>query len=255
MSYILNALKHSESQRSRGEVPHLDSQPAFVTAAPRRLSARLWPWLALFAGVALLLGLGWVGFAGGERPAPAVGPPATAPVAMPAAVPAPVAVSPPALGLPALQEMAGVRIRLGEEVQPLLTAPATAAAPAPANPALVLDLPVSGGFVPRAAAPQSLSQPFPARPGAPLASEPAATERLSGVSHWKTAPPELQKQLRELAFTAHIYSANPASRFVRVSGRTLHEGDPLGAELQLLQITRDGLVFSYQGAKFWMGAN
>jgi general secretion pathway protein B len=262
MSYILNALKHSESQRSRGEVPHLDSQPECGTPARSRLGVWLWPWAALFAGAALLFGLGWVGFAGSQRQASAVSPPAPVVAPVPSASSAPTAAeSPP--GLSALQQMAGVRIRLGEALQPLSTA-AEAAAPLPVTPKLVLNLPVSGGFVPPAVAPrsvsqpfqaQSVSQPFQAQAGVAPPSAVAPAEQLSGVSHWKTAPPELQKQLRELAFTAHIYSRNPAARFVRVSGRTLHEGDPFGAELQVLQITRDGLVFSYREAKYWIGTN
>ncbi|MFZ3184545.1 MAG: general secretion pathway protein GspB [Pseudomonas sp.] len=265
MSYILNALKHSESQRSRGEIPHVDSQPEFVTAAPNRLSQRAWQWALWLAVAVLLIGLGWVGLGGraeDDRELP-VAPPPAAVLAPPAAtaslsVPnvAPVAVPPPAPGLPALQEMAGVRVRLGEAVQPLIPEPAQVNGVAASGPQVVLDLPVSSGFVPPANGPSSLSQPFPAQAGAPASvSETPAAERLNGVSHWKTAPPELQKQLRELAFTAHIYSINPASRFIRVSGHTLHEGDPLAAELQLLQITRDGLVLGYHGEKFWMGAN
>jgi general secretion pathway protein B len=261
MSYILNALKHSENQRSRGEVPHLDSQPECGTPAPRRLGAWVWPWAALFAAAALLFGLGWVGFAGSQRQVPAVNLPAPAFAPAPVASPAPAAAE-PSPGLSALQQMAGVRIRLGEALQPLSPAD-EAAATLPVTPRLVLNLPVSGGFVPPAVAlrsvsqpfqAQSVSQPFQAQAGVAPASEVAPAEQLSGVSHWKTAPPELQKQLRELAFTAHIYSSNPAARFVRVSGRTLHEGAPFGAELQLLQITRDGLVFSYRKDKFWMGA-
>ena len=149
-----------------------------------------------------------------------------------------------------------MRVRLGEAVQPLIPEPAQVNGVAASGPQVVLDLPVSSGFVPPANGPSSLSQPFPAQAGAQASvSETPAAERLNGVNHWKTAPPELQKQLRELAFTAHIYSINPASRFIRVSGHTLHEGDPLAAELQLLQITRDGLVLGYHGEKYWMGAN
>jgi general secretion pathway protein B len=262
MSYILNALKNSESQRSRGEIPHLDSQPAFVTVGASRLSRQLRGWAVALAGLALLLGLVWWQFVAVQQQAPAVSPPAatspaataTAPASSNSASAVPVAAAESPPGLPALQEMAGVRIRLGEALQPLSMAAETVAAPSAAPP-LVLNLPVSGGFVPPAVVPQSVSQPFRAPAGAAPSSEDAPAEQLSGVNHWKTGPAELQKQLRELAFTAHIYSSNPAARFVRVSGRTLHEGEPLGPDMQLLQITRDGLVFSYRGAKFWIGTN
>jgi len=45
MSYILNALKHSESQRNRGEIPHIDSQPEFGKVPSRKWTDHLWKWL------------------------------------------------------------------------------------------------------------------------------------------------------------------------------------------------------------------
>ncbi|MFZ3204831.1 MAG: hypothetical protein WA161_13260, partial [Pseudomonas sp.] len=62
MSYILNALKHSESQRNRGEIPHIDSQPEFGKVQSRKWTEHLWKWLALAALVALLLSLAWMLF-------------------------------------------------------------------------------------------------------------------------------------------------------------------------------------------------
>jgi len=261
MSYILNALKHSETQRNRGEIPHIDSQPEFVKAPPGRLGERAWKLAALVAVAALLLSLAWVRF-GGDRSAisePLPARPPLAELAAPVPAPQPSAPSPAvppvteplerAPGLPALQDMAGVRIRLEEDAMPGAGAAAAALPAAPESPPVVLEMPVSGGVTPREAAPLLPS------PGASAASAAPPAEVLNGVNHWKTLPADIQKQLREMAFTAHIYSANPAARFIRVSGRTLHEGEQLGAELQLQQITRDGIVFTYHGDKFWMGSN
>ena len=260
MSYILNALKHSESQRNRGEIPHIDSQPEFGKVQSRKWTEHLWKWLALAALVALLLSLAWMLF--DTAPSSVQGTPAaSAPIAEPATLqPTPRGSTPLALpepleqapGLPALQDMAGVRIRLDDAAAP---SSAAASAPVPGvreSPRIVLDMPVSRGVV---TAP--VQQPWSARPEPPVVREtaPEEGEGLSGVNHWKTLPADMQKQMREMAFTAHIYSSDPAARFIRVSGRTLREGDLLSAQLKLQQIARDGIVFSYNGEKFWFGFN
>lgn len=262
MSYILNALKQSESQRNRGEIPHIDSQPEFGKVQSRKWSEPLWKWLALAALVALLLSLAWRLFdaapsAVQETPAAsaAAGEPAALQPAEDAMPLAPPESSEQAPGLPALQGMAGVRIRLDDDV-----APSPAVAPSPGereSPRVVLDMPVSLGVAaPPAtasatvrAAPQVVRKPLPVRDEAPPA------EVISGVNHWKNLPAPMQKQMREMAFTAHIYSSDPSARFIRVSGRTLREGDRLSAQLQLQQIARDGIVFSYSGEKYWFGFN
>jgi len=252
MSYILNALKHSENQRNRGEIPHIDSQPEFAKAAPSKWTEHAWKWLALAAVAVLLASLAWMRFGAGPSAidqTPPVSPPRAEPGVPAVALPQPAPLE-QAPGLPALQDMAGVRISLGEN-----PAAGVEVAPAPSpggreSPRIVLDLPVSSGVTPSPAA------PLPAVPVEPPAvRETPPAEVLSGVSHWKTLPAEAQKQLREMAFTAHIYSGDPAARFIRVSGRTLHEGDQLSADLHLQQITRDGIVFSYRGDKFWFGFN
>lgn len=124
MSYILEALRRSQAERERGQVPGLNAQPSAVAALPTPPEGARWPWL-LPAGLA---GLGAVALLFWWWPAP-VKPPvapvapvalvAPAPTATPAAAPGPatlpVVVSAPALPAPA--------------------APAVAAAPMPAAPA------------------------------------------------------------------------------------------------------------------------
>lgn len=250
MSYILNALKHSENQRNRGEIPHIDSQPEFVKAPANRWSERTWKWLALTLVLILLVGLVWL--RAGEAPSTPEQAPAGAEAPAAAPEPAPPPAQQQAPGLPALENMAGVRIRLDDapavETQP----------PVPGmreSPRIVLELPLSGGVTPRPAPPVAPAPAADAPLAAPVVRETAPAETLSGVSHWKTLPSEAQQQLRELAFTAHVYSGDAAARFIRVSGRTLREGDRLNAELQLQQITRDGVVLGYRGDKFWFGFN
>jgi general secretion pathway protein B len=264
MSYILNALKHSESQRNRGEIPHIDSQPEFGKVQSRKWGEQLWKWLALAALLALLLSLAWRLFdaapnAVQEAPAAsaAADEPATlqpAQDAMPLALPEPSGQAP---GLPALQGMAGVRIRLDDAVAP---SSAVESAPLPGgrkSPRVVLDMPVSLGVAaPPTPAPTAVrATPPVVREALPVRDEAPPEEAISGVNHWKKLPAAMQKQMREMAFTAHIYSSDPAARFIRVSGRTLREGDQLNVQLKLQQIARDGIVLIYGGDKFWFGFN
>jgi len=262
MSYILNALKHSESQRNRGEIPHIDSQPEFGKVPSRKWSEHLWKWLALAALVALLLSLAWRLFdsvpnALQETPAAstaAVEPAALQPAqdAMPLALPES---SEQAPGLPALQGMAGVKIRLDDDVA--ASPEVASASDGRESPRVVLDMPVRLGVAaPPTPAPTAVrATPPVVREALPVRDEAPPEEAISGVNHWKKLPAEMQKQMREMAFTAHIYSSDPAARFIRVSGRTLREGDLLSAQLKLQQIARDGIVLSYGGDKFWFGFN
>ncbi len=113
MSYILDALRRSQAERERGQVPGLDAQLATAEApAPaRRFNAVLWLGLGLgVCGLAALL-MWW------QRPAtPTVlAPPQAAPVVpLPTPAPLPRVVSVP----PAVQA-------------PVAAPPAVAAAPAP----------------------------------------------------------------------------------------------------------------------------
>ncbi|VXB08976.1 conserved hypothetical protein [Pseudomonas sp. 8AS] len=253
MSYILNALKQSESQRNLGEIPHIDTaqEPSSPYRPPRRRGiGRGW---AMLAGLLPVLAVGWVMM--NRQPAPPAEPPAP-PVAIapsqaaPAAVvaaPAPAAPSDPqAPGLSQLQSMAGTRIQLDD--QP----PARPAAP------VVLELPLPAGRVtpPQASLPRERQAPPPPIPqrGAEDAGQGQGAQ-LNGVSHWKGLPSGIQRQVRELGINAHVYSADSSARFIRAKGRSLHEGDRLTDELQLQQITSDGIVFTYQGAPYWMRLN
>lgn len=245
MSYILNALKQSESQRNLGDVPHIDT--AQEPAQPYRPGRRnAWRWALLGGGLLLVLSLGALWLA--NRPAPTP-PSATAPPAMPTELPLPLAAeSPPAEpqapGLSQLQTMAGTRIQLDDQAPPAQQATAP----------ITLELPVSAGRVPPpTAAVEREQQPAPAIPQRRDAE--AGQGIPSGVSHWKTLPASMQTQLRELGINALVYSSDSSARFIRAKGRSLREGDKLGDGLPLQQITRDGIIFGYQDGRYWMRLN
>jgi general secretion pathway protein B len=254
MSYILNALKQSESQRNLGEIPHIDTAQEPASAyrpVQRRGIGRGW---AMLAGLLPVLAVGWVMM--NRQPEPPAEPPAPAATVVPAPAPAPPAVSPvpaatpddpQAPGLSQLQSLAGTRIQLDDQ-------------PPPARPAapVVLELPLPAGRVtpPQAALTREHRAPPPPIPqrGAEDAGQGQGAQ-LNGVSHWKDLPSGIQRQVRELGINAHVYSADSRARFIRAKGRSLREGDRLTDELQLQQITSDGIVFTYQGAPYWMRLN
>lgn len=264
MSYILNALKQSENQRSRGDIPHVDTQQEIAGNDSRPAASRgLWRWWALIASAALLLLLAWV--LAGKLGAPADAPLLANAALQPAGeTPAPVAdsLTPPAAeltsvdpspatalapGLEHLQEASGLRVQLDDAE--------------PARAPVVLEMPVPAGRVasPAPSPPTSLAI-APSRtteiPQRRDADESTPDDpRLRDVTHWKGLPSAVQRQLRELGINAHVYSSDASTRFIRAGGRTLREGDRLNAELRLQFITRDGIVLGYQDRKYWMRLN
>jgi general secretion pathway protein B len=63
-------------------------------------------------------------------------------------------------------------------------------------------------------------------------------------------PPNIQAKLPEFRISAHFYSSNPASRLASVNGRVLREGQKLATGLTLREITRDGLIFTFETYTF-----
>jgi hypothetical protein len=50
----------------------------------------------------------------------------------------------------------------------------------------------------------------------------------------------------------HFYAKDPDRRLVRISGRLLHQGDWLSDDLQLVEITPNGVALDYLGESFVM---
>ncbi|RVU47440.1 general secretion pathway protein GspB [Rubrivivax rivuli] len=90
MSYILEALRRSQAERERGQVPGLNAQPGAVAALPPRPEGPPWRWvlpLGLLALGAVLLAV-WA-WRSAAKPVPAAAPAPAVVAAPPAAPPAP----------------------------------------------------------------------------------------------------------------------------------------------------------------------
>jgi general secretion pathway protein B len=241
MSYILDALRKSESERRQGRVPDLGHQVQFVhKPGKKRRSAGSWIAIGLVLN-AVVIGLAlwfWlpeqaeqpgapvaetstpdpeVAQSGAiERPEPAPVPEqAETPVDEPAA----------ASGAPAIDQ---------DQEMPVIIRPGQQPEPYAANePTLIV-------------------------PGESLASvssagDPSAPAELPArVPHLVELPLSFQKSIPDLTFNSHVYSNQASSSRVMINGNYLRIGQSFSG-IRVEKITEDGVVLSKDGRVFRVG--
>jgi general secretion pathway protein B len=219
MSFILDALKKSESERQR------QAGPALLEMRIVRPARQLPIW-ALVIGTVLILSvaaLAWVVL----RPGPA---PATAAATTPAPAGTAPAAGAAAATVPAAQN-------------PVATAPAVPVAPL-AAPAQVASA--------EPAAQNSAGADNNPADTEPAVSAPAGRNAESSTAGLRTYN-ELGGSLPELRLDLHVYAANPTERYAFINMHKVHEGDTTVEGAQVKEITRDGVVLDYRGTEFLLG--
>lgn len=223
MSFILDALKKSESERQRQSVPGLMD----ARSAPQRRG--LPPW-AIVTGalLALLVAvLGTLQLRQALHPARA---------AQAAAAPAPVSAATAATPARPATATGGAD---QAHFSPMDAAPAVYAP----------EIPVDQGPGGHEAAP---SAP-PARPSAQR-SGPAAQATDGPIDEVLPELSELNlgggQALPDLHLDVHVYATNPADRFVYINMHRYREGSVVSEGLTIERIRRDGVVMDYQGLRF-----
>jgi general secretion pathway protein B len=218
MSFILDALKKSESERNRQAGPALLE----VRVAPRRVRLPLW---ALIILIALGLNLGVIGYLLLRRQPAAPVPaspqvPTSAPVAAtpaPSVLPAPAArVAPAALPDPAL----------ATTPLPAAADSGTGVNPADFAPAL-----------PRSAAPTTSSV------ASPSAAEVMGLPTLNDLNAAGANLPELRLSL-------HVYDNDASRRYVLLNSTRMREGETTPDGIRLERVTETGAVLSWRGRRF-----
>jgi general secretion pathway protein B len=199
MSYILDALRRSQAERERGQLPHLHAQPATLGLAPNAAAARSWLWPGL-AVLALLL-LGALVLLLLRRAEPAVALVAVAPAAAP-----PLVVTAPVAPAPTLPVVVSAP-------------PAAAAYPAPAVVKTRPETSAQALAKAAAKAPDQAQAPANVKTPTPPAKAEPVTLTLAQLS------PEQRRELPALVVSGSVWSDNAASRFVILNGQLLHEGD------------------------------
>ena len=224
MSLILEALRKSEADRRRGEVPNVHAE---LSPSPdaRRIVIPAWIWW-LLAAVIVLIGLWLLRDALTRTPSTPVAPASAHAAAIPAS-------SRQAIALPPVSHLSPV--------------PASTESTSPRPPAAVV--------VPKPATQPAPDITMPATTRAPgafvLPPAPPATTTISsstGFLQLSNLSVEERKALPPLKLSMHMWNDDPTQRFVILDGNRLHEGDRIG-DAVVTAITADGVVLDWNGRR------
>ncbi len=284
MSLIAEALRKSEAERRRGQVPSLVSLEDW-TPRPRQRESRRGA--SFVAGVAVAL-LAMAGAAGWFLPALrerlAGNPPATVPAADSAAAPAPAVPPVPAATpastpapLPTVDARPSDRVT-SVNVTPSAPAPVEPLAPAasrpppsppatttadngttPAPPAAPSEPPFRSPAPPppyeRSSTPDGSPAPPPiaAAPPGPVGGAPATPPVVAEHVPLLAELPDGQRSaLPALKLNMHVYAKDPANRFVLVNGNRLAEGESGSDGVRVVEIRPDGVVVDAKSVRVFL---
>jgi len=150
--------------------------------------------------------------------------------------------------------------------RPAPPAPPAAVSPRPAEaPPVLAPRPVPAKVRPLSAETEAGADPELERPAPPPAPrvEPYAAEKaaaarefaephvsVAGLPSIHQLPAQSTAGLPALNIDLHVYSGDPAQRFVIINGQRLHEGDQLKEGPAVERITPDGAILNHQGTRF-----
>lgn len=250
MSFILDALKKSESDRQRQSGPSLFE----VKVAPPRRRLPLWA-----VAIAVLLAINLIVIAwmllrhpAAPNPSTAAGsaPSAAAPVvaraAPPASPAAPAGSEPAPAAAPAVDQRSG---------RPDETAASGARSRAESPPATAASTAPSDSAPAHAPAGNSPSDYAPAvePPTTPGSAASAGAGSTDGLAIYQQIVNSAN--LPELHLDLHVYADRPQGRFAMINMHRVAEGDSLPNGVQVDAIRPDGVVLSYHGTRFLLPRN
>jgi len=228
VSYILDALRKSETERRQGKVPDLGQQVQLIhrPKKKRSISASVWLALALLINAAVFAVVFWPergGIASTDQQQPPASPVTQAPV----------------------ETSRSATVETGESIEQ------------PAADERVAETGEMEESEPQAVAeePEVAEKPTIIVPsvntsdGNPVLPE---TESSGRVPHLVELPLSFQKSIPDLTFNSHLYSSDPSSSRVMINDNYLRTGDSFSG-LRVERITEDGVVLSKQGQSFRVG--
>jgi len=265
MSLILDALRKSEAERRRGQMPDLRAElpPTVHSIAPRRR------WPLWFAGMAAAIAVAALAWGLWDRtpqapPAPvtveraedAPAPATTQLPAQPAVVSAPPSMqpAPPVRSTP----LPGAEPPPAQPVEDDVYAAASAREPPPTAvpPASTQAAPASEPSAPARTDPRSAdtnaastpTAPAPSPAAAPVAPLPMPPPATGAAVRIADLSPGEREQLPALKISMHMFGPTPAQRFAIIDGTRVTQGDRVG-EAVVEEIASDGVVLNWHGRR------
>ena len=233
MSYILDALRKSESERRQGRVPDLGQQVQLIHKPKKKSSIVLvWVGLGLVLNAAVLAYVFWPDSVDKNSEPVAVASPSKEQSSSEESRPE------------GTQELDQESARGNDEVA---VSEVSADAPSSAGSSSELaNEEVQAEERPTIIVPsQKRSQPTSTTNSQSVAPD--------SVPHLVELPLEFQKSVPDLVFNSHIYASAPSSRRVMINNQYLKAGDTFSG-IRVDQITEEGVVLSKNGRQFRVGS-
>lgn len=279
MSYILDALRKSESQRRLGQPPDLDAAPGLPESRSGP-GLRSWQWvttailLTVVAVVVGLYGFGPFDWPRSDEPTARVEQSAQTEASAPDSEPASEAVEASEQPEPVERRRRTVVDRRSPSQEPATSV----ARPAPARPGAVTTPPpvipegarerlvtdaqqaqqlieaeseaASAAETPteQKATAEAVADPLPEQSSEP-SDEDWTPERAEHLEVWEL-PFAVRQELPELNLSIHVFSAEPSERFVLINGERRQEGESLGGGALLAEISRQGALVDFRDYRF-----
>jgi len=229
MSLILEALRKSEAERRRGEVPSVYSELPAPRRSPKLRFKRTSAWVLVASiGLATLWGVRAL-----------LTPASDTPTAADARLAKPVAAS-PAPRLPSVAHLTPA------------TRSAAASAAAAKRPWIPAPSPIDDSTTTPATTP-AIAEPeiaplarAPATRAAPTIAPPAVAPANDDMLRLSDLDPDSRKALPPLKLSMHMWNSDPSQRFVILDGNRVREGDRIG-DAVVTAITSDGVVLDWNG--------
>ena len=230
MSYILDALKKSEQERGRGDIPGVQTVHSSSLNYHGQKKA-YWPYLLI---VAVLLNLIAIIYFIVDRDQIA---------------PAEVATPPLTATSPAEQATHDTAIIQASQTADIQTSDTTT---------VTDDSMKSDDELITTATSSPTQQAMTAEKAEPEPASPAVTRSATvtpekQVIEFYELPAAIKQQLPAIIISAHVYSSNPLQRSIVINNNFMEEGEYVIDELRLHEITPDGAIFDFRDTRFHHG--